>query len=211
MRPTIYVPRFSRLGDSIVSIGNAIELAKREGRRLRVAPHPKLLDLPEALRAHKLKGFYFALSLFNWKPYLRLKKLTPRKVFKLLPTRPIAPYPAPKPVIAYDFLPSKRENRASKLWRHSMLKHLRGTGAELINLHALSLRDGLETAKEQLQRATCFVGHDSGFAHLAHALHISCHLIRVARSENTMRRWHGQQAFYFYQSPEEFVEKFRLT
>lgn len=195
-------PARTRLGDSIIAVGNACLLATK--RPLTIVPNSKIFTWPDKDRERALSTFRFALSLFN---LTNVKvSLEPRKAKELDRIPKCSPYLFAKhsenlcpTYILYDLEPSTSFNKFRKKLKQPLLAFLQSL-PNSVNLHQLANTESLEATLPFFQNAKCFIGADSGFAHVAHTFNLPCYLFRNRAPLGRLERWHAHSKFQIVSS-----------
>lgn len=208
-------PARSRLGDAIIAAANACVLAERGGI-VEMRPQSKLLAWPVHDREYSIAGLKFAVSLFRHDGLqFNPEPFHGRTV--LLPKLPMCDYQRfsrfkrdkleVRNFIAFDFAARTGYNRPSNATYRQLIRHLSAFGL-VMDASSYANAHGLMAAASMLRRSLCFVGVDSGMAHVAHAVGTPSHLIRFNGPSGRLERWHRHQSYSLYADANDFCSRF---
>ena len=216
LEPVTYIPARTRLGDTVIAVNNAIVVAKRLRKPVRMMFHPKIFGFDRKEHARCLQRMDAALHLFDHAGRIHvvdhvsgtthmLEKLpescyldNARKDVQCLQARD---------VICYDLNPNLVN--VGKADRERLREFLEGVAAETMDCHKVGIERGLIPMIERMRHCRCFVGADSGMAHVAHAIGLEAHLIAFNGAVDRLKRWHQFNQYVLYHTTDEFIREFR--
>ena len=211
----IVCPSRPFLGDSIIAVNNACLLAKQEDVLL--VPRHKIVN--SVIGKRSMECFEFALGLFDLGS---LGYSMRTREADLLPKLPQSSYLdhakrfiRGKPeLVLLDLNPRFRphspdyktlfdnsftEDLKEKIWERA---YELGTP---VDLHTTALREGLQATLSMFLRAKCFIGADSGFAHVSHALDVPCFMFLNRGRLRRLKEWHEYNQYTLVNSPDEII------
>ena len=206
--PTVVCPARTRLGDSVVAINNACLLAKEKSDVLLV-PHRKIFSWEAREINRVIECFEFALSLFNLGSLKVSNEERMAKELSKLPQSSFVENAKPfireaHSLVLLDLFPRCGCNKFSKELQDKILEVAKELG-EPVDLHRFANRNGLSSTLGLFKLAKCFIGADSGFAHVSHALGVPCFMFRNRGRVGKLEKWHNGNQYTLVEDPEDLL------
>jgi len=208
----LYVSRHTRLGDTIISLSNAIYLSKKLGKKLYFSLSAKINGWPNSGCSNSVEACHQRLEvakyLLNYEPFIDI--VDHRGVGDHIerPKYPLVSLSSN----AREFPESNgtccihltgRSWKTHKRDQKEILKRISEEFPRVIDCNSLPLMEAIiETTK-----CAFFVGVDSGFSHVAHAARKEVNIIRSGCKLDRILKNHHKSECTVYDDASDFVKR----